>query len=174
MHSNDKCSKLSSIYWSVWQNGWVFVYKLCGCSFQSCWNHLNFRCHACFQQHVPWHSGKYRVCDMIRTYKEMHRTNKYSQLSSITWSFRPNGWVFVYKLKSCGFESSSSHLKFRYRACLEQEVPSHLGKYRVWIHSEMHTWHKNIQSNAPSRLSTHNSAQAFGQFCLKVECLFKN
>ena len=28
----------------------------------------------------------------------------------------------------------------------EQEVPWHSGKYRAWIHSEMHTWHdKNIQ-----------------------------
>ena len=34
----------------------------------------------------------------------MHRTDKYSQLSSIIWSVWPNGWVFV---------SSCSHLNFK-------------------------------------------------------------
>ena len=58
-----------------------------------------------------------------------------------------NGWVFVYELSGCGLKSSCSHLKFRFRACFEQEAPWHSGNYRVWIHSEMRTWHdKNIQS----------------------------
>ena len=49
-------------------------------------------------------------------------------------------------LSGCGFESSCSHLNFRFRACFEQGVPWHSGKYRVWIHSETRTWHdKNIQ-----------------------------
>ena len=44
------------------------------------------------------------------------------------------------------FESSCSHLNFRFRACFEQGVPWHSGNYRVWIHSETRTWHnKNIQ-----------------------------
>ena len=61
-------------------------------------------------------------------------------------------WVFVYELSGCGFESSCSHLNFRFRACFEQGVPWHSGKYRMWIHSETRTWHdKNIQSNAPYR-----------------------
>ena len=48
---------------------------------------------------------------------------------------------------SCGFESSCSHLNFRFRACFEQGVPWHSGNYRVWIRSETRTWHeKNIQS----------------------------
>ena len=34
----------------------------------------------------------------------------YSQLSSIIWSVWPNGSVFVYELRGCGFESSCSHL----------------------------------------------------------------
>ena len=34
----------------------------------------------------------------------------------------------------------------------QQGVPWHSGNYRVWIHSETHTWHdKSIQSNAPYR-----------------------
>ena len=47
---------------------------------------------------------------MIRTYGQMHRTDKYSQHSSIIWSLCLNGWVFVYKLSGCGFEYSCSHL----------------------------------------------------------------
>ena len=31
------------------------------------------------------------VCDMTRTYSQMHRTDKFSQLSSIIWSVWPNG-----------------------------------------------------------------------------------
>ena len=46
------------------------------------------------------------VRDITRTYSQMHRTNKYSQDSSIIWSVWPNGWVFVSELSSCGFECS--------------------------------------------------------------------
>ena len=57
-----------------------------------------------------------------------------------------NGWVFVYELSGCGFESSCSHLNFRFRACFEQGVPWHSDNYIVWIHSETRMWHdKNIQ-----------------------------
>ena len=60
----------------------------------------------------------------------------------------PNGWVFIYELNGFGFESSCSHLNFRFHACFEQGIPWHSGNYRVWIHSETRTWHdKNIQSN---------------------------
>ena len=54
-----------------------------------------------------------------------------------------NDWVFVYELSGCEFESSCSHLKFRFRACFEQGVPWHSGNYRMWIHSEMRMWHEN-------------------------------
>ena len=42
-----------------------------------------------------------------------------------------NSWVFVYELSGCGFESSCSHLNFRFRACFEQGVPWHSGNYSV-------------------------------------------
>ena len=59
---------------------------------------------------------------------------------------------FIYDLSGCWFESRCSYLNFRFCTCIEQGVPWHLGKYRVWIHSEMRTWHdKNIKSNAPYR-----------------------
>ena len=37
----------------------------------------------------------------------MHRTDKYSQHSSIIRPVWPNGRVFVYELSGCGFESSA-------------------------------------------------------------------
>ena len=76
-----------------------------------------------------------------------HRTDKYSEHSSIIWPVWPNGWVLVYELSGSRFESSCSHLNFRLRACFEQGVLWYLGNYRVWIHSEASKWHdKNIQS----------------------------
>ena len=50
------------------------------------------------------------VHDMIRTCSQLHRTNKYSEHSSIIWSVWPYGWVFVYKLSGSGFESSCNLL----------------------------------------------------------------
>ena len=82
------------------------------------------------------------VRDMTRTYSRMHCTDKYPEHSSIIWQVWRNGWVFVYKLIGSGFESSCSHLNFRFRTCFEQGVPWHSGNYRAWIHSEMHTWHE--------------------------------
>ena len=79
-------------------------------------------------------------------------TSLYSQHSSVIWPVWQNRWVFVYELSDCGFESSCSHVNFRFRACFEQGVPWHSGSYRVWINSEMRTWHdKNIQSSASYR-----------------------
>ena len=159
MHRTDKYSQHSLIIWTVWLNGWVFIDELSGCGFDSHCSHLNFRHFSCFEQGVHWHSGKYRVGihSETRTWhdkniKSNYRTDKYSQQSSIIWPVWLNGWVFVDELSGCGFESSCSHLNFRFRACFEQGVPWHSGNYRVWIHSKTHMWHdKNIQSYAPYR-----------------------
>ena len=51
------------------------------------------------------------ICDMIKTYTQMHRTDKYSQHSSIIWSVWLNRWVFVYELSVCRFECRYSHLQ---------------------------------------------------------------
>ena len=56
--------------------------------------------------------------------------------------------MFVYKLSGCYFESSCSHLNFRFHPCFQQGVLWHSSNYRVWIHSQTRTWRdKNIQSN---------------------------
>ena len=60
--------------------------------------------------------------------------------------------VKPHSIVCCGFESSCGHLNFRFRVCFEQGVRWHSGSYRMWIHHETRTWHKNnIQSNAPYR-----------------------
>ena len=43
----------------------------------------------------------------------------------------PNGWVFVYELSGSGFQSSCSHLNFRFHTCFKQGVPWHSGNYSV-------------------------------------------
>ena len=60
-----------------WLNGWVFVYKLIGCGFDSRCSHLNFRFRACFEQAVFDIQATFeceftlrRVRDMIRTHNE--------------------------------------------------------------------------------------------------------
>ena len=47
--NNNKCYYIFCCYiWPVWPNGWVFVYKLSGCGFESRCSRLNVRYHACF------------------------------------------------------------------------------------------------------------------------------
>ena len=61
-------------------------------------------------------------CNWTRTHNHLlHKwtLNHLAKLRPI-W---PNGWVFAYELRGCGFESSCSHLDFRFRACFEQGVP---------------------------------------------------
>ena len=41
------------VIWSVWLNGWVFVYKLSGFGFEFRCSHFNLRYCACLEQGVP-------------------------------------------------------------------------------------------------------------------------
>ena len=53
---------------------------------------------------------------------------------------------FGQMIECSGFESSCSHLNFRFRAYFEQGVPWHSGNYGMLIHSETRKWHdRNIQ-----------------------------
>ena len=61
----------------------------------------------------------------------MHLTDKYSQHSLTIWPVLLNGWVLVYELSVCGFESRYYHLNVRYRAYFEQGVSWHSGNYRA-------------------------------------------
>ena len=87
----------------------------------------------------------FSYCEGTRIYNHLFHKRTLNHLAKLKiW---PNGWVFVYELSGCGFESRCNHLNFKCHAWFEQRVPWHSGKYRTWIHSEMHTWHnKKIQS----------------------------
>ena len=100
------------------------------------------------QATIECRSTPKQVRDMKRTYRQMHLTDKYSQLGWIIWLVGPNGWVFVYELRGLGFKSSCGHWNFRFLDCFGQVVPWHSINCRAWILSEMRTWHdNNIQSN---------------------------
>ena len=108
-----------SIIWIIWLNGWVFVYEISGCEFESrcchlklpIWCLLQARSSLIFRQTIECEFTLKLVRGMIITYIQMHRTDKYSRHSSIIWPVWLNGWVFVYELSSCGFEFRCCHLK---------------------------------------------------------------
>ena len=54
LNHTDKYSQHSSVIWTVWLNGWVFVYELSGSGFESRCSYLNFKYRAFFEQGVPW------------------------------------------------------------------------------------------------------------------------
>ena len=69
-----------------------------------------------------------------------------SLYNDCNWTRTQNHLVLKRTLNH-GFESSCSHITFRFCACFEQGLPWHSGNYRVWIHSETRMWYdKNIQS----------------------------
>ena len=102
------------------------------------WHLLQARSSLTFRQTIECRFTLKLVRDMIITYSQMHRTDKYSQHSSIIWPVWLNGWVFVYELSGCGFECRCCHLNFRYGTCcqarhmalppVKQGVPWHSGK----------------------------------------------
>ena len=61
----------------------------------------------------------------------MHRTDKYSQHSTIISLIWLNGWVLVYQLSGCGFEFHCSQLNFRFWAFLEQGFQSY---WKIQVH----------------------------------------
>ena len=73
--------------------------------------------------------------------------------------------MFVYELRGCEFESRCSHLTFRYPASFEQGSSWHLGNYRVWIHSEVRTWHdKNIQTGPWVKSPCNKADENFNEY----------
>ena len=90
-----------------------------GCGFESRCCHVNFRYGTLFDQGVPWYLDRTIefgftlkvVRNMIITYSQLHLTGKYSQRSSIFWPVWLNGWIIIYELCRCRFESRCCHLK---------------------------------------------------------------
>ena len=62
----------------------------------------------------------------VVTYRQMHRTDNYSQHSSIICPVSLNGWVFFYEQSDCGFESRCCHLNSRYRTLTKELLDTQL------------------------------------------------
>ena len=77
------------------------------------WRLLSARSSLTFKQIIECGFTLKLVQNIIITHCQMHRTDEYSQHSSIVWLVWLNGWVFVYKLSGCGFKSRCCHLNFR-------------------------------------------------------------
>ena len=97
-----------------WLSSVVSTY-LCGeidCKYKlQIWRLLRPRSSLTFRQTIECGFTLKLVCDMIITYSQKHRTDKYSQHSLIIWTVWLNGWVLVYELSGCGFESRCCHLE---------------------------------------------------------------
>ena len=83
------------------------------------------------------------------TDSQMHRADKHSQDSSIIWPVWLNGWVFVYQLSGCGFESSSSKRVFE----------EFLFKIKMWS-----VCLQLYQMRSPSQVFFKDFVQVFGYF----------
>ena len=157
----------TKLIWPICVTGWVFAYELSRCRFDSSCSPLNFRIWSFFEKAVSWHSGNCRIWINSETHtwndkniKSKSTVQKSTQNSSITWRVWINCWVFDYDLSGFGFESSYTHLNFRFPTCFEQGFYWHSGNYRVWFHSDTGTSHdKNIQSKCTEQISTQNTAQ---------------
>ena len=75
---------------------------------------------------------------MKTAYSQIHCTDKYSQHSSIIWPVWLNGWVFVYELSNCGFESRCSHLNYTHAQKVFEEFNlKNLGHYHdLYVQSD--------------------------------------
>ena len=109
------------------------------------WHLLWARSSLPFRQTIEFGFTLKLIHDMIITYSQMHRTDKYSEHSLIIWPVSLNGWVFVLELSGCGFESRCCHLNFRYGSCFKEGVSWHSGKRWVWIHSDMTLTHSDMK-----------------------------
>ena len=95
---------------------------------------------------------KFTDCIWTRTHDQL--VHKWT-LSGLVKPASLAKWLSVLLWTKWLFESSYSHLNFRFRACFEQGVPSHPGNYWVWIHSETRTWHghdKNIKLSLSNQM----------------------
>ena len=84
----------------VWPNGWVFVYKLSGIGLSpvavtktSDIAPVSSKEFLDIKANIECRFTLKCVRDMIRIYSQIHRTDKYSQHSSIIWPVWRNGWV---------------------------------------------------------------------------------
>ena len=89
---------------------------------------------------------RYRLCELYfcvwafihfpnYTFVFGHRTDKYSEHSSIIWPVYPNGWVFVYEVNGFVFKSSCSHLSISVAVFSVILVESVIFSVELWLKS---------------------------------------
>ena len=101
---------------------------------------------------------KWELCLILRVRFLISLATFYSGMCEL--EFRPvwlNGWVFVYELSGCRFESRCSHLNFRFRACFEQGVLEiqaiiECGFTLKHVHDMIRTYN---QKNIPLHINLH-------------------
>ena len=98
MNRKDKYSQHSSIIWPVWLNGWVFVYELSGCGFESSCSHL-----------VSWHVIPSKCYAQGATSKELFQYffDKAPKISWIKEYIIPRIWVSRVKFKVRGYNQNT-------------------------------------------------------------------
>ena len=114
----------------------------------------------------------YILLSYIKEYRCLK--NVIYQIDRNEWPVWLNGWVFVQELSGCRFEFHCSHLKFRYHAYFELGLPWNSGICGVWIHSETHTYDKNIQWQKWMFASLSISAMFTAEFELVFVLIYGN
>ena len=69
------------------------------------WHMLWVRSSLNFRQTTECRFTMKLIHHIIITYSQMNCTDNYSQHSSVIWPIWPYGWVFIYRLSGCRFES---------------------------------------------------------------------
>ena len=82
-------------------------------------------CHVVLE-HNCLNQDRYSNCNWTRAHGHLVHKGTLKFLTKLV-----HVWVFVFELSCRGFDSSCSHLNFRFRACFEHGVPWHSGHYRV-------------------------------------------
>ena len=107
---------------SIWLNGWVFVYKLSGCGFESGCSHLNFRFCTCFEQEFLDIQATIECGFMIRTYSHIRRNILSKYCKAIIRFCINNSLYIVYNKLSLSKKvllvvESAAHLVQSNKAC---------------------------------------------------------
>ena len=103
-----------------------------------------------------------RVRDMTRTYSQIHRTNKYSQLSSIIWSVLAKCWIsFKIYLPEWLYASIIENV-------LSYNLSDPLHLFPLWILISMNWSKTRTKDLFLFRLLLRNSRQKDGKLYVKV------
>ena len=92
-----------------------------------------------------WWDAHLGFCNLSKACRQNMWQQRYSNPQSLSRKRTLNHFAKLAKGLTCVLSTYLYviHLNFRYRACCEEGFPWHSGNYRVYIYSEMRTWHDN-------------------------------